>query len=191
MWIALIAGSFKPLTRGHHSLISLAAQDNDEVHLFVSVKDRTRKGEYPIRWDVMKRIWEDYIIPILPQNVKVHFSGNPTSDQFLALEEAEKNPFEYNTYVVYAAEEDIRRYNNPRIREKTLAHLYANEQLIFKTLPRNDVSATKARQALMNDDLVEFVSLMPSPLMQRGHIIFELLKASVENRKEEEEPPAS
>jgi citrate lyase synthetase len=188
MWIALIAGSFKPLTRGHYSLISLASQDNDEVHLFISIKDRARKGEYPIKWDTMKKVWEDFIIPVLPSNVEVHFSENPTSDQFNVLEEAEKNPFEYNTYIVYSAEDDIKRYNNIRVKEKTLPFLFSNDQLIFKSLPRNDVSATRARQALASGDLVEFVSLMPPPLMQKGHQIFDLLRSSAEGNNNKEEP---
>ena len=39
----------KPYHAGHDGLVRIAASENDEVLLFVSTSDRTRKGEMCIR----------------------------------------------------------------------------------------------------------------------------------------------
>lgn len=177
MYIGLIAGGFKPFTAGHYFLVKQAAEENDMVHLFVSTKDRVRKGEYAITWDMMKPVWK-ILQKGLPKNVKVHFEDNPTSGQFQILDAAEANPNNSNTYTLYADSKDIKRYNNPRIKEKTLKRLYSNDQLIFKGFERGtgvNVSGTEMRQALQDENLEAFVQMLPDTVQQYGHQIFNML----------------
>lgn len=181
MYFGLIAGGFKPFTSGHYFLVKKAAEDNDQVYLFVSTKDRVRPGEKPITWDMMKPVWK-LIEKHLPKNVKVFYSENPTTNEFQVLTSAEKDPNNHNVYVLYTDMKDIKRYDNPRIKERTLKRLYSNDQLIFKGFERKsnvDVSGTKVRKALQDNDLEAFVSMMPEPIQQYGHQIFKLLGGEI------------
>lgn len=180
MHIGLIAGGFKPFTSGHFFLLESASRENDLVHLFVSKKDRLRSGQHPITWDQMKQVWN--ILrkrKAIPENVEVHFSDNPTTEQFEILDAAEADASNTdNVYYVYADAKDIKRYDNPRIKERTLPRLYSNHQLIFKAFERSsgvDVSGTKVRQALADGNLEAFVEMMPGPVRQQGYQIFKIL----------------
>lgn len=179
MHIGLIAGGFKPFTAGHYFLVKQAADENDVVHLFVSTKDRVRKGEHAITWNMMKPVWK-ILKKGLPKNVKVHFADNPTTGQFEILDAAEADLSDHNTYTLYADAKDIKRYDNPRIKEKTLKRLYSNDQLIFRGFERNassgeNVSGTMMRQALQDGNLEAFVQMLPDTVQQYGHQIFDML----------------
>lgn len=177
MHIGLIAGGFKPFTAGHFFLVEEAARENDLVYLFVSTKDRVRSGQHPITWKQMKPVWK-ILQSILPSNVEVHFSDNPTTSQFDILVDAEKDPTNHNIYYFYADSKDIKRYDNPRIRERTLPRLYSSDQLIFKSFSRSsgvDVSGTMVRKALADGNLADFTKMMPSPAQQYAPKIFKLL----------------
>jgi len=179
MYIGLIAGGFKPFHAGHYFLVTSAAEENGVVHLFVSTKDRSRPGQHSITWDMMKPVWK-ILKRGLPGNVKVHFSDNPTTDQFEILTAAEANESDSSVYNLYADAKDIKRYDNPRIRERTLPRLYSNDQLVFKPFERTagvNVSATMVRQALAGGDLEAFVEMMPPPVQQYGHQIFKMLSS--------------
>lgn len=177
MHIGLIAGGFKPFTAGHYFLVEEAAKENDLVHLFVSTKDRARPGELPISWKQMKQVWK-ILVRGLPKNVEVHFSDNPTTDQFEVLTSAEADELDNNVYNLYADSKDIKRYDNPRIKERTLSRLYSNDQLIFKSFSRSsgvNVSGTMVRKAISDGDMSSFTKMMPPPVQQQAHKIFKLL----------------
>ncbi len=55
MRIGLVPVSAKPYHIGHHALVTRAAEENDQVLLFVSTSDRKRKGEVPILGADMER----------------------------------------------------------------------------------------------------------------------------------------
>lgn len=180
MHVGLIAGGFKPFTSGHYFLVQKASQENDLVHLFVSTKDRTRPGEFPITWDKMKQVWK-ILKKHMPKNVVVHFSENPTTDQYKILIDAEVDESDSNVYNIYADAKDIKRYDNPRIKERTLPRLYSNDQLIFHSFERAsavNVSGTKVRQALSDGDVEAFTKMMPGPVKQYGPKMFDLLTSS-------------
>lgn len=180
MHIGLIAGGFKPFTSGHYHLVSEAAKENDVVHLFVSTKDRARAGQHSITWKQMEQVWK-IIEPTLPKNVKVHYSNNPTTSQFDVLTAAEEDSSNTgNVYHIYADETDIKRYDNPRIKERLLPRLWSNAQLRFESFKRSDtsgVSGTKVRQALADGDLEAFTQMMPAPVQPHAHHIFKLLSS--------------
>lgn len=169
----MIAGAFKPISAGHFALIEKAAEENDIVRLFVSTKDRNS-----ISWNSMKYIWEKFIKPILPVNVKVYYVPNPVKALFKMLVAANDNPFNTNYFQLYADENDIKRFDNPRIRYNTLPRLFDNEQVEFRPLNRSytqGVSGTQMRRALVDNDLEFFVSMLPEPIQNKGDIIFQLL----------------
>lgn len=177
MHIGLIAGGFKPFTSGHYFLVKKASEENDLVHLFVSTKDRARPGQHPITWKQMKQVWK-ILKKGMPSNVRIHFSENPTTDQFQVLTAAEADPSDANVYNLYADSKDIKRYDNPRIKEKTLPRLYSSDQLIFKSFERSsgvNVSGTMVRKALQDGDVEAFTSMMPAPVQQFGPQMFDLL----------------
>lgn len=187
--IGLIAGGFKPFTSGHNHLVDIASKENDVVYLFVSNKDRARKGEFPIYWEQMRLVWEKFIKPSFPGNVKVVYSGEPTSEQFAMLEDAEKqydasgkikSEKELTFFTIYADVEDIERYNNPRIKKKLLKNMFTDKRILLKGIPREgkfNVSGTKARKALQDNDMEAFVKILPKSLQPVGYQIFKILKA--------------
>jgi cytidyltransferase-like protein len=71
MKIGIFGGAFKPLTKGHFTVIKKAAKENDEVYLYVSTNDRHRQGEFPLSWDVMRIAWIYYYQDIIPKNVLI------------------------------------------------------------------------------------------------------------------------
>ena len=52
--IGLVPMSAKPYHTGHDGLVRIAASENDEVLLFVSISDRKRPGEMPLLGSDMK-----------------------------------------------------------------------------------------------------------------------------------------
>lgn len=182
-FVGMVAMAAKPLTKGHFALIEKAADENDVVRLFVSTGDRERKGEFPIYWKDMKKVWNRFIKKILPANVKVYFVPNPTTALFDMLIAANDNPNNTNYFQLYADEKDIKRYTVPRVKERTLARLFDNEQIEMRPLKRSftqGVSGTQIRQALQDGDLKAFVSMLPEPLQNKGDVIYQILGGEFE-----------
>ena len=59
MKIGLVPMSAKPYHRGHHYLVTTAANENDKVLLFVSTSDRIKKDQTPIYGEDMENIWKN------------------------------------------------------------------------------------------------------------------------------------
>ena len=57
--IAIVPVSAKPYHAGHDGLVRIASKENDEVHLLVSITDRSRPGEMKIDGGTMFGIWKD------------------------------------------------------------------------------------------------------------------------------------
>ena len=102
MKIGLVPVSAKPYHAGHHALVEMAASENDLVKLFVSTSDRQRKGEFPILGDDMVRVWKEELEGIMPGNVEIEYGGSPVRKVYDALGEADKDPANEDTIVVYS-----------------------------------------------------------------------------------------
>jgi cytidyltransferase-like protein len=178
--VGLIIGAFKPYTKGHHFLVETAARENEFVHLFVSQKDRKRKGEVPITWSKMEVIWHEFIEPMLPKNVIVHYSENPLVSVYNFLK-SENDSLSKKSYTLYADNHDKARYcyEDKQIEAK-FPFLYMNHSINVKTYERSeniDVSGTKMRKTLQTHNFNEFTKMLPDSLVIEAQKVFELLLA--------------
>ena len=78
MNIGIVAGSVKPFHAGHHKMVEIAAENNDRVDLYVSTSDRLRKNEHPLYGKDMRKVWEEHLSGILPDNVNLYLLGAGT-----------------------------------------------------------------------------------------------------------------
>ena len=180
MKIGLLPISAKPYHAGHDSLVRLAANENDQVNLYVSTSDRVRPDEFGISGETMQTIWWDYIEPTLPSNVVPDYGGVPVAKVYAELEKAEAEDSQ-DTYTIYSDEEDIQKYTDQNL-EKSAPTLFANEQIKKRGVSRSEtvqVSGTEMRELLEDDDIIGFISLLPKAIQSHGEEIFELLRNDV------------
>lgn len=170
MKIGLVPISAKPYHAGHHWLVNQAAEQNDMVLLFVSTSDRTRKGEFPIYGDDMRKVWLTHLEPIMPANVEIVYGGSPVQKVYKTLEEIQ--PGSESIYTVYSDVQDT-VLNYPLVnREKYFpvpwgegqVHFAAEENpaLFTRGSGAPNISGSKARDMLKRGDIEAFKALMPS-----------------------------
>ena len=102
MKIGLVPVSAKPYHAGHHALVTMAANENDKVILFVSTSDRRRKGQFEILGADMIKVWQEELEAIMPQNIEIEYGGSPVRKVWLTLGTASEDPDNQDTYVVYS-----------------------------------------------------------------------------------------
>jgi len=183
--IGLIAGGFKPLTRGHWALIEKASNECDLVHLVISSKDRERPGELPIRWEQMGKVWNEFIVPRLPKNVKATFSSAPIRNIMDILISANADENNLNTYFIYSDPADIAANYPDRAREKYMKRLLGNDQIVFKEIERtggNNISGTIMRKHIADGDLKSFIAGLPGPVQMFGPEIFRILGGTIPSK---------
>jgi len=176
--IGLIAGGFKPLTRGHFSLIRRAAEESDRVLLFVSTGDRARPGEVPVTWSQMESVWKKFLLRALPENVTVKFLSHPIKGVIDTLSAANTDPNNLNTFIIYSDSEDMASNYPPRAQQKYFPRLLQNDQVIFKPFERTtgiNISGTKMRNFLGTGNIKGFTSGLPEPVQPFGAEIFKML----------------
>jgi Citrate lyase ligase C-terminal domain len=177
MNIGLLAMSAKPYHAGHDGLVRIAADECDEVHLFVSTSDRARKGEMTIYGSDMKRIWDEFIEPSLPSNVIVTYGGSPVQHVYKDLEDAEAGGDEESVFVIYSDNEDILKYTDSSL-GKSAPTLLDNGQIELRGVDRNEtvnVSGTKMRALLAAGNVKQFAKLLPSPVRGNAAEIINIL----------------
>ena len=168
----------KPYHAGHDGLVRIAASENDEVLLFVSTSDRTRKGEMPIYGADMKRIWDDYLEPSLPSNVEVVYGGVPVQHVYEELEKAEAARDKVTTFRIYSDVEDILKYTDASLM-KSAPTLFERGQIERRGVDRNEtvnVSGTKMREFMANGDVKNFKKFLPPAVQQYAREILGILK---------------
>ncbi|MFA6049798.1 MAG: hypothetical protein WC761_01255 [Candidatus Paceibacterota bacterium] len=176
--IGLIAGGFKPLTKGHYFLIQSAANECDKVYLFVSIKDRSRPGEVEITWEQMSKVWKAFLEKAMPKNVSVNYHSAPIRGIMDILIAANADETNENTYIVYSDEEDIVKNFPDRAKQKYMNRLIANDQVIFEPFKRSsgvNISGTKMRQYLQTGNLEAFVQGLPDAVQLYGPKIYRML----------------
>jgi hypothetical protein len=176
--IALVPMSGKPVHAGHWGLIEIASGECDEVHLFVSTSDRTRRGEMTIRGEDMKRIWDEFLEPALPSNVIVTYGGSPVQHVYEDLEEAEAGGDEESVFVIYSDNEDILKYTEESL-GRSAPTLLDNGQIELRGVDRNEtvnVSGTKMRALLLTaGNVKQFSKLLPPPVRGNAAEIINIL----------------
>ena len=176
----LIIGAFKPFTKGHHFLFEVAAIENDHVLVSVSQKDRKRKGEHPIEWEKMKIVWDEYIVGKLPKNITVISAESPIQGLYNFLKMNDDKPEGANVvFTLYMDDKDLKRYcyQDHELKNK-FPNLYNRNQIKVKTFNREsnvNVSATKMRKTLQDNDLQGFTECLPDVLKDQASEIFTLL----------------
>jgi len=169
--IGLVPLSAKPYHAGHHALVTKAAEQNDKVVVFVSTSDRERKGEFPISGADMKRIWEEEIESILPSNVIPIYGGSPVRNVYELLGQANEEGAG-TKYMIYSDPEDTeinypvcnRLKYFPVLYEKGLVMCAAevSPESVTRGVGTPDISGTKLRAALANNDLEMFAAGLPA-----------------------------
>lgn len=165
--IGLIPIAGKPLHIGHWKLIEKAASENDNVVVYTSLTDRIKKGEFPIHGEDFIIIWSDIFIPALPRNVKVKLVDSPVRsvmhelgwfEQSLTQDAAEvpniKLYSDKSDVEVNFKDEDLKKYPE-------LLKLGKIEKVGVERTSTVNISGTKMREFLMNDDKDSFMRYLP------------------------------
>jgi hypothetical protein len=167
--IGLVPMSAKPYHAGHDALIRLAQQECEQVVVFVSTSDRVRKGEFPVRADVMRKLWVD-IVETLPEDISVVFVPNPVSAvyEFIGLRNGDTQPaMRDEKIVIYSDPTDMERNFPERSLVKYGAALVNAKRLARRFVPRDstvDVSGTQMRAWLQHGNKAKFVANLPEGL---------------------------
>lgn len=177
--IGFIPGGFKPFTKGHYFLVEKAAQECDSVYLVVGQGDRVRPGEFPITGDAMTKVWQKYLIPAMPGNVKVVFAPSPIRFVWEKLGEADKKTNETaDLYVVFGDNKDLADNFKKDKLEKYVPTLLKQKRLVLKPFERASgvhISGTMMRKYLQLGLKDDFIAGLPAPVQSKGSEIFALL----------------
>ena len=163
--VGIIATASKPFHSGHHALIKIASDENDEVKLFASLNDRIRKGEHPIYGNDMAKIWKQHIEPILPNNVNVEYTTGVSPVRCVYSYLGDKN--ESNStdeFAIYSDPNDALVNFPERSLIKYLGMLHAKGQIKLVPIDRTqtvNVSGTQMRRWLADGDIANFSQHLP------------------------------
>tara|TARA_B100001094_G_scaffold333255_1_gene409932 strand:- start:7938 stop:8579 length:642 start_codon:yes stop_codon:yes gene_type:complete len=153
----LVPMSAKPFHKGHMFLIQSAAERCDNVIVYVSISDRSRKGEITIHGEDMQFIWENIIKNHLPSNVECVYGGSPVGRVYEFLGNiSEQGGIDGQTYAIYTGKDDAKRYQDKH---------YENikDKVWIKEFERGDdspnISGTLMRSYLSNADQDKFLFL--------------------------------
>ena len=175
MRIGLVPVSAKPYHIGHHALVTRAAEENDQVLLFVSTSDRKRKGEVPILGADMEKIWKEEIEKVLPGNVMIAYGGSPVQKVYGVLEGAEAEIADKGSiddiYTVYSDPSDTKINYSMPYREKYFPQTWSLGNVVFAaeedpgSFTRGEgtpnVSGTSVRRSLQSCDFSAFSAALP------------------------------
>lgn len=165
--VGVVPMSAKPYHVGHDQLIRLALFECEEVVVFVSNADRVRKGEFPVKGETMRQIWDDHIMKTFPNEVYVSFVPNPVSAAYTLLGDSDKDPDNTDSYRIYSDPTDMERNFPPKSISKYMPHLVATRRVVRRLVPREtlvDVSGTQMRGWLQHGNKEKFVDHLPMTL---------------------------
>jgi|11_taG_2_1085331.scaffolds.fasta_scaffold00031_33 cytidyltransferase-like protein len=155
--VGLVPMSAKPFHKGHMFLIQKAAEQCSKVIVYVSISDRSRKGEITIYGEDMQFIWENIITSYLPENVECVYGGSPVGNVYKFLGDiSEQGNINDKTYAVYTGKDDSNRYQDK---------FYKNikDRVWIKSFERGDdspnISGTLMRSYLSNASQDKFLFL--------------------------------
>lgn len=184
MKIGLVPISAKPYHAGHHYLIETAAASNDKVIVFASTSDRCRKGEYSVYGNIMKEIWVNEIVPLLPDNVDIVYGGSPVRKVYETIGDACDAGNIDVKYSVYSDVVDTKKNYPFKNRDKYMNPLWSGGNIEFpaETLPESfirgsaapDVRGEDVRNHLQNNNFIAFSACMPTGI--NSYACWRLLK---------------
>jgi citrate lyase synthetase len=159
--IGLVPMAAKPFHAGHFGLIQIAAKENDVVKLYVSLSDRDI-----VSGKAMQTIWEDQIENILPANVEITYGGSPVRNVYLEIGTASESNSQDN-FTIYSDPADAAENFSDKSLQKYAKNLYDTGRVITRGIERTstvDVSGTKMRQFISNNDKESFKKFLPKKL---------------------------
>ena len=165
--LGLIPIAGKPLHIGHWKLIEKAANENDRVIVYTSSSDRIKKGEFPIKGDDFVKLWSDVFIPSLPKNVKVKFVDSPVRAVMHELgwleQRLTQDAADMPTINLYSDKDDVEINFKDEDLKKYPELLAANKikKVGVERTATVNVSGTKMREFLMNNDKESFLKNLP------------------------------
>jgi hypothetical protein len=149
--VALIAGGFKPPTKGHYELVMGAANHPNVSEVKVFIGNAVRDG---ITAETSKAVWDSYP---LPDNVSIEVSPTPSPIKSI-YDYLKSHPGEKIYFVGGVRDEedaiDLKK------RTQSAINKYPNVEVL--AIPGSPaVSGTKARNALLNNNKELFFSYLP------------------------------
>lgn len=176
--LGLVPMAAKPVHLGHWKLIQLASKENNNVIVYISEKDRIKKGEYPITGNQMVQIWNEILKRYLPNNVKIKFVDSPVSAVRYMLLDLDKEFNESPIVNIYSDIDDINSYNSEEFKSK-YKNLFGLNKIKLRGIERShtvDISGTKMREFLQNDDKLSFTKNLPDISDLDKEKIYNLIK---------------
>ena len=168
--IGFVPGAMKPFHAGHNHLIQRALVECDKVMVFTSLKDRgVIKGEN------MYKVWQELIVPLLPNHIEVIGVKSPVGSVYDFLE---WNGDTEKSYRIYGGTEDIARLSNARMLQY-YPHLAAIN--VAESDPESftrDVVHAKGewvRNSIQAGDLNKFKSYLPAFLKPHAKSYLDIL----------------
>jgi len=160
----IYSGRFQPLTKAHTMIIEKMAKENDSGTVFLVKGKKTSKDKDKNPFD--SDIQLEMLKKVLPKNVEVKIL--PTG---FFIDEL--NEMSYNHYNIYAGTDRVKMYKGFK------KYLDEDKTLDITTIARTDedISATKVRDALKNDDEETFKKMTSSKI----HSMYEDLKNIINN----------
>ena len=176
--LGLVPMAGKPVHIGHWKLIQIASKENDKVIVFISDKDRIKKGEYPVTGNQMIQIWNEILKQHLPKNVKIKFVDSPAAAVRYMILDLNKDSNESPNINIYSDIEDIKSYDLGEFKTK-YKNLFDLNKIKLRGVERSstvNISGTKMREYLMNDDKSSFIKNLPDIPQSDKDKIYNTLK---------------
>ena len=155
----IISGRFEPVTKIHASIIERIGKENKKGTIFIVNGKTTSKDKIRNPFSVYDRI--KMLEAIKPNNVDIKV----ISTGFFV---DELNEMEDTNFIIYAGSDRVDRYR------KYSSYMNEGKNLTSKEIKRvdDDISATKVREALINNDRETFKNMTD----ERIHEMFEELQ---------------
>lgn len=166
--------SGKPVHKGHMMAIQQAANECDEVMVFVSLVDRKKPGEVPIFGSDMELIWKTQLEGIMPSNVKISYVRVPVRSAYEFADKVEKSG-KSSMVFFYSDQEDLDSNFSDKSMEKYFPRL-TSLGLIEKHPTKRFFSGTKMRELLAANKAKEFKNMLPDGVDKE--MIWDILKSS-------------
>lgn len=170
----IIVASCKPYHIGHEELINYAAKNCDQLYVFVSTSDRTRKNEFPIMGEEMIYLWKKYIEPSMPDNTFIRYAVNPAKQAYEYIGECNMQQTE-DTFVIFTARNDRNQVFTDSSLERYANDIYRKGNIHIELVNRQDtvdVSGTMMRAWLDTYAKEEFSNHLPISLKSHADEIW-------------------
>ena len=162
--IAILPGAFKPPTLGHFTIAQNILDNPNVTQLLILISPSPRKG---IDAETSKKIWDIYKPYLKGKKVTIQIADKSPVGTTYSL--AKNTPDQTYYLAVGLRDENIEDLNrlNSAIKYPNVKPLVINTGL--------PISATKAREALINKDKSEFFKLIPN--IKEKEYIYNLLES--------------